>query len=234
MKLYYDLHIHSALSPCGDDSMTPNNIVNMAYLKGLDILAITDHNSYYNVETLIELGKSKDILVIPGMEVTTLEDIHLLCYFDSINSLKEFGEKIFNSLPSIDNNKELFGNQLILDKEDNVIGEIQKLLINGSEFSIDRIYTMVEEKNGVVIPAHVDKKSYSILSVLGFIPEQFNVKFVEIKNKSYCNKLIESYRYIYNSDAHYLGDINEATNQLDIKEKSIGEVLKYLKMRDKY
>lgn len=233
MELSYDLHIHSALSPCADDSMTPNNIINMAFLKGLDIIAITDHNSYFNVEPIIDLGREKDILVIPGMEITTLEDIHLLCYFDCYPTLRNFGEKIYKSIPNITNNKSLFGNQLILDNEDNIVGEVDKLLINGSKFSIDKIYKMVIDHNGVLIPAHVDRKSYSILSVLGFIPDNFNIKFVEIKNKSYNNKILKKYRFIYNSDAHHLGDISESINIININEKNLKKVLTYLKLEEK-
>lgn len=234
MKLYYDLHIHSALSPCADNSMTPNNIVNMAYIKGLDIIAITDHNSYFNIETIINLGKSKNILVVPGIEVTTSEDIHLLCYFDKLSSLTKFGQKIYENIPNISNKKKIFGDQLILDKEDNIMNEVDKLLINASKFTMDNIYNMVKKRNGVVIPAHVDKKSYSVLSVLGFIPVKYDIKFVETKDKLYTNRLIQNYKRIYNSDAHYLEDISEPINEIDIKKNTIEEVLEYLKMGEKY
>ncbi|MBS4535954.1 PHP domain-containing protein [Clostridium sp. D2Q-14] len=233
MKLYYDLHIHSALSPCADNSMTPNNIINMAYIKGLDIISVTDHNSYFNVETIMKLGEFRNILVIPGIEVTTAEDIHLLCYFHNVKALKNFGEKIYENLPNIKNKENIFGNQLVLDKEDNKINEIDKLLINASKFKIDDVYHMVMEERGVIIPAHIDKKSYSILSVLGFIPEKYDIKFVEISNKLYNRELIKNYRVIYNSDAHYLQDINEPINEIDIKNKTIDKVLEYFKVEEK-
>lgn len=230
MDLYYDLHIHSALSPCADPDMTPNNIINMASLKGLDIISITDHNSYFNSKVIMELGEKNDILVIPGIEVTTSEDIHILCYFNDIYKLEEFGEEIFNSLHDIKNNIDYFGEQEIFNIYDEKILDIDKLLINSSKYNLDKIIQLVKSKKGIVIPAHVDKKSYSILSVLGFIPLKYNIKFIEVKNKKYKNKIINRYNKIYNSDAHFLGDISERINKLQINKKTASEVLNYFKM----
>lgn len=232
MNLYYDLHLHSTLSPCGDKDMTPNNIVNMAYIKGLDIISITDHNNYRNVRPSMKLAKERDMLLLPGIEITTAEEIHVLCYFDDVEILEEFGEIIFDSLPNIKNNKEVFGEQLVLDDKDEVVTEVDKLLLNSSKYNIKKIYNMTKYYNGVMIPAHVDRKSYSILSVLGFIPEELQFQFVEIRDKNYKNKSLKSYNVIYNSDAHRLSDINEPINKINIKKRELKRILKYLKIGD--
>jgi len=99
MKIYYDFHIHTCLSPCGDNDMTPNNIVNMAQIKGLDAIAITDHNTYLNAEACVKAAQQTDLIVIPGMEVETSEEIHVVVLFPDCNKLAEFGKIITASLP---------------------------------------------------------------------------------------------------------------------------------------
>jgi len=180
MKLSFDLHIHSALSPCGDESMTPNNIINMAFIKGLKIIALTDHNSMLNGKPTMELGKKQGILVIPGIEVTTKEEVHVLCYFKNIEEGLAFSDLVYRNLVDIRNEKEVFGRQVILDEEDRIIGEVDKLLINSTNYSIKEINEMVHFYNGVMIPAHIDRKSFGILSVLGFIPYELGIKTVEV------------------------------------------------------
>jgi len=122
MKTAVDLHIHTALSPCADQDMTPNNIVNMALLKGLDVISITDHNSCDNVAAVMKAAEGK-ILVLPGIEVQTREDIHLLCYFESIETLKDFDCELRSHLYKLDNRPEIFGHQYIMDHRDRIIGE---------------------------------------------------------------------------------------------------------------
>ena len=122
MNIAVDLHIHSALSPCADDDMTPNNIVNMAILKKLDAIAVTDHNSCDNAEAIVKLAGSQ-LIVVPGMEVETKEEVHVLCYFEDVDKLLDFGELIRTKLPSVANIPQIFGNQLIIDENDQIIGE---------------------------------------------------------------------------------------------------------------
>lgn len=234
MKVSIDLHIHSCLSPCGDTDMTPNNIVNMAYIKELDVISVTDHNSIENVEVIMELGRKRGILVIPGMEVTTKEEIHVLCYFESLEDGLEFQEIIYDSLPNIPNRPEIFGRQLICDIQDNIKGEVTKLLLNGTSYSISQINNFTRHFNGVMIPAHVDKKSFSILSTLGFIPEDLKLKTLEVSTNFDTEKLknhidVNRYSFIRNSDAHYLKDINEPVFYLDIKTKTVKSVIDCLR-----
>lgn len=235
MKLYYDLHIHTALSPCGDNQMSPMNIINMALLKGLNIIAITDHNSVKNCLPCLEAAKGKDILVIPGMEIQTKEEVHLLCLFKNIEAALKFGHSIDGLIPDVPNKPDFFGEQLVFDIDGNVVGRENRLLISSANINIDKVICMVTALDGIVIPAHIDKKNYSIISNLGFLPINIDISTVELSkncNKQQYinkNKYLEKYNIITNSDAHYLGDISEPLNYMDILNKDIEEVFKFLK-----
>lgn len=229
MKYYYDLHIHSDLSPCGNSEMTPNNIVNMAYIKGLNIISVTDHNSLSNYLPIKELGEKLNIHVIPGIEVTTKEEVHVLCYFNNDEKAYAFANLIYDSLPNIKNKINIFGEQNIYNPKDEKIGYLDKLLINASSYTIDEIYLLAKEHGGIIIPAHINKKSNSILSILGFIPLNLKIDFVEVyKNNSINEKIIKNYTVLNNSDAHQLIDISEAINFVELE--SIDKIYDYLKI----
>ncbi|SHJ81891.1 PHP domain-containing protein [Paramaledivibacter caminithermalis] len=237
MKIYYDLHIHTALSPCGDNDMSPMNIVNMAMLKGLDVIAITDHNSVKNCLPSIKAAEDNNIIVIPGMEIQTKEEVHLLCLFRDIKAALEFGSKIDNLIPNYTNNPEYFGEQLIFDNENNIVGKENRLLISSVDISISKVFEMVDKLNGVVIPAHVDKRNYSIISNLGFLPLDLDITTIEISKNCHKedfinrNKYLQNYNMIINSDAHYLGDISEPVNYMNIPEKDIEEIFRFFKLK---
>lgn len=225
MEYAADLHIHSCLSPCSDDDMTPNNIVNMALIKGLDIISVTDHNSGKNVEAVIEAAKDR-ILVVPGMEVESKEEVHLLCYFRKLSSLKNFSEIISKNLPKILIDTKVWGNQIIMNSLDCRTGFIDQLLTTSTTLSVEEIFSIVRSLNGVVVPAHVDRGSFSIISNLGFIPENLKVNTVEIMKKESLKKLnIEDLNYIISSDAHYLGNILERIFFLDLKKLTVDEII---------
>lgn len=232
MKLYYDLHIHTALSPCASDDMTPNNIVNMASIKGLDVIAITDHNSAKNVKAVYNLGLKKDLIVVPGIEVQTKEEVHLLCYFYSVDECTKFGEIINEKMMKVKNKKTIFGNQFVIDEEDKVIEEVDYSLLISSNLSIDEVFEYMNGK-GVTILAHVDRSRYSIISNLGFIPNIKNLTAIEISKDTATEDFLFSYpeyrkyKIIRSSDAHYLGDISEREEFLLCKSelKSIIECI---------
>ncbi len=233
MKLSYDLHIHSALSPCANDDMTPNNIVNMSYIKKLDIISVTDHNSMLNTIPVIKLAQKKNIIAIPGIEITTKEEVHILCYFSKIELGLEFGDIIYDSLPNVENNEEVFGRQLILNNEDKVRGKVSKLLLNSTKYTLNEIVKLTKQYKGVCVPAHIDRKTYSIFSVLGFIPPGLDIQTLEISNESNISILkstceISNYNFIKNSDAHNLGDINEQSNYIYPNSRKIKQILKVL------
>ena len=227
VKFFYDMHIHSDLSPCGSEDMTPNNIVNMSCIKGLDIISVTDHNAADNLPAVMELCNSSGIEFVPGIEVTTREEVHVLCYFKDIFSALKFGDLIYNSLPDIPNTPSIFGQQNIYNSKDEITGTLNKLLISTSSFSLIEIYSLTEQYHGIMIPAHINKKSNGLLGVLGFIPSNISLKFVEVYTKADIDEeLIKNLNILKNSDAHYLADISEAENCFELN--SLEEVYNYL------
>lgn len=229
MKLYYDLHIHSDLSPCADKEMTPNNIVNMAYIKGLNIISVTDHNTAGNIQVIKQLGNNLGIEVIPGLEVTTREEVHVLCYFNNLAAAEEFGTLIYESLPDIKNNPLIFGEQNLYNCEDEIIGQLDKLLLNASKYSLDETYRLVKKYKGITVPAHINKKSNGILGILGFMPLNLAIDFIEIFQKTEVDEsLIKKYYILKNSDAHKLSDISEPVNSFELD--TIAGIYDFLKL----
>lgn len=210
MRRYYDLHIHSALSPCGDEDMTPNNIVNMSCLLGLDLIAMTDHNSAGNVRAVCEAAKGK-IAVIPGIEVTTAEEVHVLCYFPQIEGAEDMGELLKKNMVGIKNRPEIFGRQLLMDANDEIVGEEENLLISAVGLDIYSVQRETKKRNGIFIPAHIDRSSHSILSNLGFMPPDLDIDGVEITKNGLCEyeEKYKDYMILTSSDAHYLENISE-------------------------
>jgi PHP family Zn ribbon phosphoesterase len=235
MEAFVDLHIHTGLSPCGDKDMTPNNIVNMALIKGLDAIAITDHNSCGNVASCMEVGKRRGLLVIPGMELQTREDIHVICLFPFIENAMLFQEKVYSSLPGMKNRSDIFGEQILYDSEDNISGYHQEMLLNSSAISYDDAYKAVDELGGVFIPAHVDRNSYSVISSLGFMPEYLPTRTVEYSSWDTTVKLIEKgfintgHQFIHSSDAHYLWGILEKVTYITCSTLSALSIVSSLK-----
>ena len=226
MRIYYDLHIHSALSPCADEDMTPNNIVNMSLLKGLDVIAVSDHNSCGNVRAVTEAAAGR-LLVIPAMEIETAEEVHVVCYFPSVERAEQMWEILRkNGLP-VKNRPEIFGRQLYMDAEDRILGEEEYLLVSAVQLSIDEVFFKVRELGGVPVPAHIDRSSCSVVSNLGFIPPELKAETVEITagNLDTWRRNYENFHIITNSDAHYLGDISEPMHYIEINNKNIGEIL---------
>lgn len=225
--IYYDFHIHSLLSPCGDKDMTPNNIVNMAMLLGLDAIAVSDHNSIGNVRAAQEVGKACGVKVIPGMEVETAEEVHILTLFPSIDAAEEAYKEVYKALPSIKNHPEIFGEQVYMDAEDNIVGYEEKLLISPTSLSINNLFDLVRSVGGLFIPAHVDRHSYSVLTNLGFIPDDLDIRHIEVSKyvedlPAYLSNRpdLEKYFIFRNSDAHYLQDIAEKNSYLNLENIS--------------
>ncbi len=225
MKYYYDLHIHSSLSPCGDEDMTPNNIVNMAILKGLDIIAVTDHNAAGNVEVIMKRGARKQLIVVPGIEIESAEDVHILALFPDADSCLATERSVREALPFIKNRAEIFGRQLLMDEVDEITGDVENLLITATKLSIEEVFNIVDEVGGIAIPAHVDRDSYSILSNLGGIPKGLPVKNIELSEncdmESFLSEHSElgNFGILRNSDAHYLWDISERNNYIETEQK---------------
>jgi PHP family Zn ribbon phosphoesterase len=221
-ELYYDLHIHSCLSPCGDEDMTPANIVGMAKLKGLDVIALTDHNTCGNCAAVMTAGKAQGLLVLPGMELCTSEEIHVVCLFKELCGALEFSKRVYSVLPEIKNRADIFGEQTIIDENDNILGHEERLLINAAGISIDDVSGLLSEFGGVAFPAHIDKVSNGIIGVLGTFPQTAGFKAAELSSACDKDVFLNSHKeisnltFLKNSDAHYLWQISERENSVDI------------------
>ena len=233
-KYYYDLHTHSCLSPCGDDDNTPNNIAGMASLSELDIVALTDHNSSRNCPAFYAAAEKYGIIPIAGMELTTSEDIHVVCLFENLSDALKFNDYIEKNRYLIKNKPEFFGEQLILDGEDNVIGKEENLLTNATFISIEDAKSVTESFGGVAYPAHIDRDSNGLISVLGDIPPDTDFVYFELHDGSKLNEYAEKYgidknKFIISSDAHYLTSIKDKENYFELDcERDPDEVRKKL------
>lgn len=227
MKISYDFHMHSCLSPCGDNDMTPNNIVNMAMLLGLDAIAVSDHNSAMNLPAVFAVAEEAGLTVVPAIEVCTSEEIHILCMTYTLEDILAFGKEIYQYLPDFQNDPTAFGNQFVVDKEDKLLGIEQKILINALEINVDKLLELVKKYDGVAIPAHVDKNSFSMVASLGYIPPEYNFSCIEVRDKN--AKIDFSGKRITDSDAHYLEHMKEAENYIEVKENSVKSIVDYLK-----
>lgn len=227
MKAFYDLHIHSSLSPCAQDEMTPNNIVNMAYIKGLDIIAVTDHNAALNCEAVFNCAKDRGIVVVPGIELETREEVHMICLFPGLEEVMKMHKEVSDALPDIENREDIFGQQLIMDEDDNIVRNYKPLLLTATNLSVDNVFEKVGKLGGVVVPAHVDRDSFSIISNLGIVPEYLNINYLEISKDCVINEFLNknpylsTYNFLRSSDAHNLGKILEKESSIELKEISI-------------
>ena len=225
MKYFYDLHVHSCLSPCADDDMTPNNIAGMAAIKGLNIVALTDHNSCKNCPAFFDACLRQGLIPIAGMELTTAEDIHIVCLFPALDDAMAFDKEIEAHLSNIRNCADIFGNQLILDGDDNIVGEEERLLISATDLWMEDALELIRAHNGYVHPAHINREANGIVSILGDIPEEYGFQYVEFKGKDDISEYKTRFGFITDekilvcSDAHYLWDINEAENYLLIDDE---------------
>ena len=237
MKLYYDLHLHSCLSPCGDNDMTPYNLVNMAKIFGYDIIALTDHNSCKNCESAMKIGEKIGITVVPGMELCTSEEIHNVCLFPSLQKAMEFSDYIYSTLPPVKNREKIFGEQLVMDCEDGVLSKEEILLTTASSVSISELGEIVEKYDGVCYPAHIDRNSYSIISALGDFPPEVESRCFELTPGARAEEYLEKYPatkgklIIRSSDAHYLENMREPEFMMDLPENSAIALIDYLKGR---
>ena len=234
MNCFCDLHIHSALSPCGDNDMTPNNIVNMAVLCGLNIIAITDHNSIGNVEAAMKVAENLPITVVPGMELETSEEAHFVCLFPGLKQAEEFNQWLEHYRLPIKNKPEIFGDQLYLNENDEPIGTEELLLVTAASCSIYEAAPVARSFGAAVFPAHVDKSAYSVISNLGTVPEDLGFATVELSKNMPKEKALKifpylsKYRIITNSDSHYLDTFYETQNPIELEEPTAAALIKKL------
>ncbi len=198
--------------------MSPSNMIDKALELGINVLGITDHNSTLNAETAKQIGLKKGVHVLMGAEVTTKEEVHCLCFMPDVQKLAELQKILDANQTFFENSPSKFGYQFVVDENENIIDEIPHLLINALNITIKDLSFEVKKLGGIFIPAHVDKKVYSISSQLGIIPDNIYFDILELSPFAYKNNFFEKfpwfkeYKYITNSDAHYIRDMGKTYN----------------------
>ncbi len=229
-EYFADLHIHSCLSPCGDGDMTPANIAGMAKVKGLDMIAVCDHNSCRNLPAVKECCDAYGLILVPGMELTTREEVHLLGYFPDVETALSFSSEVRGHLPGKKNKPSFFGHQYVMDADENILEEEEALLIGATDLPLSAAAHLITSYGGVPVPAHINRGSNGLLINLGMMPQEPFYTTVEMWRLLPCDPEVLRFRHVlHSSDAHYLGDIQEREHALRLKECTVPELLKWMK-----
>jgi PHP family Zn ribbon phosphoesterase len=230
-----DLHLHTLLSPCADNSMTPVAILGRALELGLEVVAITDHNTAENVAAFVDKGKEIGIKVFPGMELQTREDVHLVCLFEQLEQVIEWQEIVYEKLPDLKNKKEIFGEQWVVDQEGQKIREVERLLLVGTTLSVEEAVAIVHKLGGLCIAAHIDRQAFSLWGHLGCIPPGLPLDGVELtphlsrQPEQIAQVKKEGFAYVVSSDAHYPDSIYPPQCFACLEEVSLAELQLALK-----
>ena len=220
MKLFCDLHIHSCLSPCGDALMTPNNIVGMAFIKQLDAIAVCDHNTAKNLPAIKEVADMMGVVLLPGLEITTREEAHMLCYFRTVKQCMVFGEMIYAHLPPIPNNEKFFGRQQVMNAQDEETDVEERLLISALDLGFEECEKLIHAAGGLCVPAHINRGSNGVLNSLGFLPPDARYDALEVSRSVAMPAMdLSAWRLLESSDAHYLENILEPEFTVEAVEK---------------
>jgi len=227
-----DLHVHTCLSPCTELDMSPKGILATAKKKEIDIIGICDHNSSENSLAIMNAAKKMDINVIPGMEVTSQEEVHVLALFDEVKNALKMQKYVYENLPG-ENDEEAFGMQVIVNEKEEVLGFNNKLLIGATTIPIEEIIQTIHSFDGIAIASHIDRESFSIIGQLGFIPDNLELDALEISPNITLEDAKRRFKNNYPitcfSDAHYPDDIGKAFTSFLLKDGTVAEIKKALK-----
>lgn len=230
-----DLHIHTCLSPCAELDMTPLRIIDAAVKKRLDVIAISDHNSAENAGIAMKIAQDKGIKVLPAMEVTSYEEAHVLAIFDSIEKVMGMQEIIYKNLPDGINDERLSGYQVVVNERDEVLGFNKRILFGATGLSLKAIVDATHFFGGIAVASHIDKEIFSVISQLGFIPDDIAFDALEISyntKRQRAESVFGAYKaipWITSSDAHHLNDIGRRTTSFFLEELSFEEIKMALK-----
>ena len=230
MLVKADLHIHSCLSPCGDLVMSPSAIVVRALDLGLNLIAITDHNSALNLPALKELCQKHKLSCVYGLEACTQEEAHILCLFETLEQALKLGETLYPLLPDIPNRPEKTGDQVYVNADEEILGEVEKYLVTAAAISLEKLLMLVHDSGGLFIPAHIDKPVFSIPSQLGFLPPLPYDALESVKLPCPVDTL--GHPVIQNSDAHYIDDIGNRTTTYEMKEPGFAGLVEAIKNKE--
>ena len=229
-KFKADLHIHTCLSPCAELEMSPLSIVKTASNKKIDIIAVTDHNSAENIIAVINAAKGSDVTVLAGMEITSSEEAHILALFDDINSILSLQEIIYKNLLPGENDEKRFGEQIVVNADDEVEYFNKRLLIAATALEASSIVKTIHSLGGIALASHVDKTTFSIISQLGFIPEDLLFDALEMSpnisrgNAEQSFKKYASAAWVSSSDAHRISEIGQRTTIFYMKQPTLQEM----------
>ncbi len=232
-----DLHIHSCLSPCGDLDMSPKKITAHVSRGGIDIIALTDHNTAENVSAVLKASRDSNVTVLPGMEVCSREEIHVLAIFERARAALALQSLVYDNLAGV-NNEEAFGLQVVANEHDEVERLKNKLLIGATELTVEQVVDAIHQMNGLAIAAHIDRESYSVIGQLGFIPETVRFDALEISSQTTYAEARKrfsaygGYTMLKASDAHRVDDIGKATSAFVLEAPVFPEIVKAVHNRD--
>ena len=224
-----DLHIHTCLSPCGELTMSPARIVEEAVDKGINIIAICDHNSADNAGAVMEVAQGRDIAVLPGMEVTTREEVHICGLFGDVKEALGLQELVYKNLEG-SNDPDAFGMQVIVNAAGEVLGMNERLLIGATGLALEEVVNAIHKLSGLAIAAHIDRQGFGIIGQLGFIPAGLPLDALEVSPRMGISGAREHfpeyahYPLICSSDAHQPGDIGSGTTDLLMEAASFEEL----------
>ena len=236
-RFAFDLHSHSCLSPCAENSSTPDVMAGIFALSGFDIAALTDHSTCGNCGAFLEACEHYGILGIPGMELNTAEEVHVICLFEELSAASAFSEYVYSRLPDIRNRPELFGEQLYTSGDGAVTGSEPKLLISATDIGIYEVVSLAEQYGGTAYPAHIDRESNSLLNNLGFWDEHMGFGMAELSMA--CpddfparRKDLDGVPLIRASDAHRIEQIPETPTQfMELERADRASVIRWLRRR---
>jgi hypothetical protein len=224
-----DLHVHTVLSACAEVEMIPPLIVRRAAELALGIIAITDHNSAENVAVVIEAAHGTDLTVLPGMEVQTKEEVHMLCLFDTLEQVLDWQTAVYEHLPPLKNRPEFFGAQFVVDATGDFVRYNERLLQISTSLSVEEVARGVEERKGLCIAAHIDRPSFSLLANLGFVPQDVQLAAIELSRHAKVDEMqrqhpsLSGYSFITSGDAHRLDEMSDRT-LFTIEQPTITEI----------
>ncbi len=228
-----EFHVHTVLSPCAEIEMIPPLIVEEALARGIQWIAITDHNASANVEAVVNAAKGSDLTVTAGMEVQTQEEIHSICLFDTLDQLWAFQQFVDSALPPLENRPDYFGEQFVLDETGDYLRTEKRLLLNSVTVSIRETWEKVQALDGILIPAHIDRKAFGLIANLGFIPIDTPVEALEISRHLSPATARSTYPQIGQIPLIKSGDVHRleeflGVNQLQVETPCVGELRKAL------
>ena len=232
-RLAFDLHMHSCLSPCGGEENTPADLAGMCALAGLDVVALTDHNTAGNCAAFCRAAERRGLLALPGMELTCAEEVHVVCLFPDAAAAEGFAALVRGRLPPVKNRAAIYGAQILMDEADHVLGEDDAFLAGTSSIGVYEAAELVRSFGGLAYPAHIDRPSFSLLANLGLWDPDMGFPLAEVSQNCppdlFDRKDLRGVRRITACDAHYLDQIPDAHQYMELPERTPKAVLDWLR-----